>query len=110
MRQQFLAQKMEEARELDADVVSVLHIAPKCNVRFRRITSPELARAYPTLSATEMWSSLVTAPQRFQSVNTEELFGRLTASNVPAMSQWLTYIKSRYPWAWQPVVQKPASL
>ena len=42
MRQQFLAAKMEAAREMGADVVSLLHISPDENGDFKRITSPLL--------------------------------------------------------------------
>jgi hypothetical protein len=36
MRQQFLAHEMEKARELGADVVSLLHIAPALNLDFKK--------------------------------------------------------------------------
>jgi hypothetical protein len=41
-RQQCLAREMERAREMDADIVSVLHLAPGPNTGFRRVTSPGL--------------------------------------------------------------------
>jgi len=48
MRLQLLAQEMELSREMDADVVSVLHICPKANREFRdRVTSPHLANIFP---------------------------------------------------------------
>ena len=40
MRQQFLSHEMEKAHELGVDIVSLMHIAPKHNHDFTRITSP----------------------------------------------------------------------
>jgi hypothetical protein len=74
MRQQYLANEMEIARELDADIVSLLHIAPSHNKDFKRITSLRLKRLGQ--SATEVWSKLVKKPNRFISVSTEDLFGK----------------------------------
>jgi len=55
MRQQFLASKMEAARELGADVVSLLHISPDANDDFKRVTSPQLIAFGAT--PTEIWKS-----------------------------------------------------
>lgn len=74
MRQQFLAHEMEKAHELGADVVSVLHIAPMHNTDFRRVASPALERLGET--ATGVWQRLVTAPDRFTSIDTPVLTRR----------------------------------
>ncbi|NMC34726.1 MAG: hypothetical protein GYA36_20065 [Veillonellaceae bacterium] len=96
MRQQFLAHEMEKARELGADIVSLLHIAPAHNLDFRTITSP-LLRA-PGSSATDGWKALVTLPDRFIRVSTESLFGQLDADQFPELKEWQAYIQARYTW------------
>jgi hypothetical protein len=95
MRQQFLAHEMERKQELGASIVSVLHIAPKCNIDFHRVTSPSLDRLGQT--AIDVWTSLVRLPDRFVSVSTEQLFGGLTAEQLPEMRAWLAYVGTRYP-------------
>jgi len=48
MRLQLLAQEMEVKGELDANVVSFLHVCPEANKEFRnRVTSPALAKLFP---------------------------------------------------------------
>lgn len=96
MRQQFLANEMEKARELEADVVSVLHIAPACNPDFQRITSPNLVELGN--SATDVWSNLLRCPDRFKSVTTEMLFAPLLKAQAPEVEEWQNYIKQRYAW------------
>jgi hypothetical protein len=96
MRQQLLAYEMEKAHELGADVVSLLHIAPAHNSDFKTITSPLLKT--PGLSATDVWKSLVTLPDRFISVSTETLFGPVDPDRFPELKDWQTYIQSRYTW------------
>ncbi len=95
MRQQFLAWKMESARELDADVVSVLHIAPSVNAGFRRITSPRLRVLGPT--AVSVWSKLV-RDNRFKSICTEDLFGTIAGGRFAKLQPWKEYMLARYPW------------
>jgi len=96
MRQQFLAHEMEKAHEMDADIVSVLHIAPAHNGDFRKVTSPELKKLGE--SATSIWKKLVKNEGRFISVNTEQLFGNLSIEQLPEMKTWLEYIHARYAW------------
>ena len=96
MRQQFLAHEMELAHELDADIVTLLHIAPAHNQDFCRVTSPALEPLGG--SPTAIWSRLTEGTERFRSVSTERLFGRLTPEMFPAMEHWLTYIRARYGW------------
>lgn len=98
MRQQFLAHEMEKARELGADVVSVLHIAPDHNRDFRKVTSPTLTAF--DMTATNVWRRLVRDPESFVSVSTENMFGRLSTERLPGMGEWRNYINQRYPWVW----------
>jgi hypothetical protein len=96
MRQQFLAQEMEQAHELDADVVSLLHIAPAHNHEFMAVTSPDL-RGLGS-SVTEVWKRLVKSSDRFASVSTETLFGQFPAHLYPQLNTWWDYLNTRYPW------------
>jgi len=101
MRQQFLADKMEKAHELGADIVSVLHIAPAHNYDFRKITSPDLQELGD--SATQVWKSLVKNPDSFISIYTEQLFGNLSLKELPEMNTWVEYIQARYTWIREPL-------
>jgi hypothetical protein len=96
MRQQLLAHEMERARELGADVVSVLHIAPAHNTDFHKVTSAKLETLGKT--AMEVWRNLVRPRSRFLSLSTEQLFSPLSAEQFPDMSTWLEYIGLRYRW------------
>lgn len=96
MRQQLLAHEMEKAHELDADIVTVLHIAPAHNYDFRRVTSPKLETLGE--SATSIWAKLVKPEGRFISVSTELLFGHISAERFPAIKSWVEYIQTRYAW------------
>jgi hypothetical protein len=96
MRQQFLACEMEKAHEFDADMVSLLHIAPAHNHEFTTVTSPEL-RGLGS-SVTEVWKRLVKSSDRFASVSTETLFGQFPANRHPELSTWWEYVNARYIW------------
>lgn len=96
MRQQYLASEMEKAKELGADIVSLLHIAPAHNEDFKRITSPELKSLGQ--SATDVWMKIVKKPGRFISVSTERLFGSFDVSEYPELKDWQKYIFERYAW------------
>jgi hypothetical protein len=96
MRQQFLANEMEKAHELGADVVSVLHIAPAHNDNFRKVTSTELAKLGE--SAISIWKKLVKSEGRFISVSIEKLFGSLSETQLPKMKYWVEYVHARYQW------------
>ena len=96
MRQQYLANEMEKARELDADIVSLLHIAPAHNLDFKRVTSPNLKTI--AQSTTEVWKKIVKKPNRFISVSSEKLFGDFDTSDYPELKEWRKYITSRYTW------------
>jgi len=95
MRQQFLANEMEKAHELGADVVSVLHIAPAHNLDFRYITSPALRPLGE--SVIDVWKKLVRTPDRFTSISTEQLFSDLPIEHLE-MTKWWEYISTRYAW------------
>lgn len=94
MRQQFLAHEMEKAKELGADIVSVLHIAPGLNADFYRITSPQLLHLGS--SATQVWAGLLLNRDRFISVTTDRLFSSIDCSAFPELYPWSEYIKHRY--------------
>jgi hypothetical protein len=96
MRQQFLAHEMEKATEMGADIVSLLHIASAHNLDFKKVTS--LALKHLGSSPTEIWAKLVKEEDRFRSVSTEELFGRLSIEQLPELKEWLDYIQERYRW------------
>lgn len=96
MRQQFLANEMEKAHDMGADIVSLLHIAPAHNTDFRKVTSPELVKLGE--SATSIWKKLVKTEGRFINVSTEQLFGNLSAERLPEIKTWLEYIHLRYAW------------
>lgn len=93
-RQQCLAHEMEKARELDADIVSLLHIAPAQNVAFQRVTSPALRPLGERV--TDIWSGLVREPGRFQSVAMECLFDRGLWSENNKLVNWSKFAKQRY--------------
>lgn len=98
MRQQFLAHEMELARERQVDVVSVLHISPSHNEDFQRVTSPELKKRFPDDSAIAVWKRLVKPDKRFQSVNTETMFGEFSVQAFPTLKAWQSYLFERYTW------------
>lgn len=102
MRQQFLAQEMEKAREMGADIVSLMHISPAHNTDFKRITSSGLLALGS--SAIEAWSAVVNKTDRFLGISTEKLFGGLADDPVNGMKNWLDYIYARYQWVTQRVV------
>lgn len=93
MRQQFLAAKMEAAREMGAEVVSLLHISPDANEDFKRITSPALSGLGTT--PTEIWKKLVKTDGRFISVHTEDLFKGFESEE---MQNWKEYMQNRFTW------------
>ncbi len=96
MRQQFLANEMEKAHELGADIVSVLHFSPSRNTDFKSITSPELQPLGN--SAIDVWRRLVRKQGRFLGVSTEEIFGQFDANKYPEIKSWYEYITARYSW------------
>lgn len=91
VRQQLLAHEMEKARHLGADVVRVLHIAPRANTAFHKINVP----AFREFGATpvEAWKSLLRNNDRFISIQCENLFGALVDSG---LVKRLAYARARY--------------
>jgi hypothetical protein len=96
LRQQMLANEMEKAHELGADRVSLLHIAPRHNTDFPRVTSPRLKTLGPTV--TEVWRCLAREPRRFASTTTEDLFAVFPIQWFPELADWWQYISARYAW------------
>lgn len=98
MRLQLLAYEMELSREMDADVVSVLHICPKANREFRdRVTSPYLANTFPGKGTLEIWKELV--PQnKFKSISVEDLLNTILRRTKTDDWEWADYLKVRYGW------------
>ena len=92
MRQQLLCTAMERYREMDADVVTLLHVAPQANRELmKRVTSKALEGFGSDIHA--VWKALV-HPSRFEGVATEELL-RLVCANAP-MPQTREYLETRY--------------
>lgn len=96
MRQQLLANEMQKAKELNGDLVSVLHVSPHHNHDFQKVTSPELKSL--GVSATGIWKTLVKNKETFNSVSTETLFGDLSSIQSAKISPWKEYIEARYAW------------
>lgn len=97
MRHQLLAREMEEARELGAEVVTVVHISPANNTDLRWITSPGLSSLGDSVA--EAWKSLLRTPGRFIEVHTEDLLDAFDISAFPVLTGWHHYIGSRYPFS-----------
>lgn len=98
MRQQLLAHGMEKAKELGANKVMVLHLAPSINTDFQRITAPALRSRGPQ-RATDVWKSLLRRPDRFISMSIEEFFRPALVAPASGLRRWRDYITERYGWA-----------
>ena len=96
LRQQLLAHEMERAKELECDLVTVLHVAPACNRDFHKVTSPGLQPMGN--SSIGVWRGLVRPSDRFLSVSTETLFGEFLDDIHPELADWGQYIRERHPW------------
>ena len=96
MRQQFLASEMERHHELDADIVSLLHLAPEHNNDFKRITSPSLISLGK--SPTDIWRKLVQPEGRFLSLPVEDLFSNYLQRPPSSLTRWADFISTRYNW------------
>ena len=103
MRLQLLAQEMEAGdlgREMEADVVSVLHICPMANGEFREakyVTSPGLQRQFPGKETLEIWKELV-PDDKFLSISVEELLNTISRHGRSLDSDWVSYLECRYHW------------
>jgi len=92
MRAQLLASEMERAREMDAYVVSYLHIAPRANGDLmKKITAPKLVDRGADVH--EAWASLV-KPGRFKAVYFEDLLPLVTQHAPDA--GWAEWMRVRY--------------
>ncbi len=96
MRQQLLAHEMEGGKVPEAEIVSILQVAPAHNTDFRKVTSPALKPLGDT--AMGVWERLVKTPGRFQSVGTEWLFKPLLVEPTAELKEWAAYLTQRYPW------------
>lgn len=98
MRLQLLAQEMQEAREMGADLVTVLHICPEVNSEFRKkVTSPKLREMYPGKSTLEVWKELVPS-DKFKSITVESLLDNIVEVAGSNNQGWADYLKTRYGW------------
>ena len=92
MRQQLLCSAMERNKEMNADVVTLLHIAPAANRDLmKRITSKELERVGSDVHS--IWYAL-TLTDRFKGVTTEDLLYNVCA-NSPS-KETKEYLELRY--------------
>ena len=92
MRQQLLCSAMERHREMNATVVSLLHVAPRSNQELmRRVTSNALARHGSDIH--DAWAALVRA-DRFKGMALEDLLP-LVAASAPE-PQTRDYLRLRY--------------
>ena len=96
LRQQLLANEMQIAREMSADRVTVLHIAPQANTDFQKVTSPLLQPLGNRV--TNVWHELLNDKSTFKSVATEQLFSAKIGQDFPELSTWWDYISTRYDW------------
>ena len=93
MRQQLLCSAMERYEEMEADIVSLLHVAPRANRDLmQRVTSRNL-RGRGTDDIHEIWEGLV-LPDRFKGVAVEDLLG-LVVTKAPT-PQTRHYLQARY--------------
>lgn len=92
MRLQLLASKMEEAHEMQADIVSTIHIVPEANKEFRsRRTSAKLAKYGDTVHA--IWTNLV-EKERFKGYYLERILSKYCDSY--QKDDIRKYIQTRY--------------
>ena len=99
MRLQLLAQEMEVGREMDAEVVSVLHICPEANREFReRVTSPYLEQIFPNRGTLEIWKQLV-PEDKFRSISVEDLLDTIVKRAGAYDREWADYLRTRYGWS-----------
>lgn len=92
MRLQLLAHAMECKRELGAEVVSVLHVAPVANHELMlHIPTPELRRLGRDIH--EVWAALVD-PHLFKGVDAQSIIGILIEHAV--QREWADYLRVRY--------------
>ena len=92
MRQQLLCSSMERHREMGADIVSLLHVAPAANRQLMgRVTSPTLQSSGSDIH--KIWGKLVKSG-RFFGTHVEDLLP--LACRYAPDSEWAAYMKLRY--------------
>ena len=92
MRQQLLCSSMECHHEMDADIVSLLHVAPAANGELMdSVTSPELKSVDSDIH--QVWAELVNS-ERFTAVYAENLLP-LVCQYAP-VPEWAAYMQLRY--------------
>lgn len=98
MRLQLLAQEMEAKHEMDADIVSVLHISPNANNGFRnKVTSPWLRKEYAAKDVLGIHESLL-KQDRFKSMSVEHLLSIINMAAGSDQLKWINYLNTRYGW------------
>ena len=100
MRLQLLAQEMEsgdKGREMECDVVTVLHISPEANHEFRdRVTSQYLKDRCPNTGTLDIWKHLAPA-EKFLSISVEALLEAISRASM-GNPVWKNYLSTRYDW------------
>lgn len=100
MRLQLLAQEMEahKDKEMDADVVSVLHVCPQANNEFRKNVAPDyLKEKFPGKDVLEIWKELVPC-FKFTSITVEDLLDTIVEQAGADNKEWVDYLRIRYNW------------
>jgi hypothetical protein len=98
MRQTLLAQAMEQGGgEMEAEVVSIVHIAPAANREFH-----DNMHAAPALRAhgetvCRAWTRLA-PPDRFLSISSEDLYAAIGEETPDGLRPWADYLRLRYGW------------
>jgi len=106
IRLQFLAREMERARELGAERVTLVNIAPAANPDILTVTAPGLRALGSTVP--EIWHRLVRPADRSVTITTEELFRAFPLEHWPDLRPWWAYVTGRYRWL-KPSESKPAT-
>ena len=91
MRLQLLAMEMERAKEMEADVVSVLLLFPSANTEFTSSVPSSLAEY--GASVPEVWQALA-KEGRFRFVHLETMLDLLITAAPD--QQWLSWMQNRY--------------
>lgn len=93
-REQLLANEMENSRELGAEKVCLVYVAPSKNrALLNSVTSPYIKERFPDQSVCEVWKSLLVRPDRFIFVPSENF---LPQKPLPGLENWWQYLVERY--------------
>ena len=88
------------SQEMEADVVSVLHICPMANREFREpryVTSAGLKQEFPGKGTLEIWKELM-PDAKFLSISVEELLDTIRRQVRSFDPDWVSYLEYRYGW------------